>query len=242
MVGAVPRRPLGPLLPPARKGPARQGCVPPGVPPRAPEQRPLVCTGSHRQTQPQREGEPEDPLSLGHLRAVRGHVGPGVCARRAGALPPAVRGSAVACQLHRGRPAASDPAGQGAQGLWLRPGPRQPGALQVRAPSCPLCALSLGSVFWQETGTQGPLASCLVSDCPWAHHRGISGSNRHLGPQGEQRKLMPQGTRCPTDSKPGHLPTIPGVWAGYAPWLGHVGTASTHPAPMAGLLRLRTSS
>lgn len=70
----------------------------------------------------------------GRLCAVRGRVCPGVRARGARALPPAVRSAAAARQLHPRRPAAPDPAGQGAEGP--RPGPslQEPRPLQVTGP------------------------------------------------------------------------------------------------------------
>lgn len=52
----------------------------------------------------------------------------------------------------------------------------------MRAPSCQLCVFSLGSVSWQETGTQGPPA-------------GLSGLWLSLGPpQGHLRLQPPPGT------------------------------------------------
>lgn len=92
-------------------------------------------------------------FSLGHLCTVRGHVCSCLGDCSAGTLPPAVCGSAAACQLHRGRPAAPEPAGQGEEGSRRGPG-QEPAALQVvgSSPSDSVhglavhCALEAGRV------------------------------------------------------------------------------------------------
>lgn len=134
---------LPPCLPPAPDGPAR---LQPSLGPSSPRMPGWAAGGPVLgcRAQPSPRPAPEGglslkrPLSPGHMRAVRGDERAGVRARGARAVPPAVRGAAAAGQLHRGRRAAADPAGQGEEERGLCSSPQDPRALQVGGPPPPL--------------------------------------------------------------------------------------------------------
>lgn len=76
----------------------------------------------------------KQPLSPGHVCPVRGPERPGVGPCGARAVPTAVHHAPAAGQLHSGRPAAPQPAGQGEE-RGLGSGPQEPRALQVTGSS-----------------------------------------------------------------------------------------------------------
>lgn len=79
----------------------------------------------------------------GYLCAIRGPVHACSGARGARALPPAVRGTSAACQLHRGCPAAPEPAGPGKEGCQSSPSRQEPGTLQVSGSPLPTPSTNL---------------------------------------------------------------------------------------------------
>ncbi|XP_044906115.1 maestro heat-like repeat-containing protein family member 1 isoform X7 [Felis catus] len=152
----------------------------------------------------------------GHVCPARGPERPGVWARGARAVPAAVCRAPAAGQLHPGRPAAPEPAGQGEEERGLGRGPQEPRALQPRCSALGPCS------FCTRAASSGRKRAVASPPLPRAPYRGQipspAGRAQHQ-PLHHWPVQAPSLSALFGGAGPGGLPSGPwGGRAGQAGW------------------------